>query len=449
MNQAFQAAQERSRVPGSAVLNAWRTEHGPETSRAGKLSNENGSRSNLTIEELSSLLTSGGASKAGPTVSEASAMRVSVVYACVALIAGAVSTLPVPVYARTATGREVVDHPYFWLLNEQPEDEISAAVFWEYMVTARLFYGDCFAEIVRPSFRSNRATGFRALHPMRVQPFRDTAGELYYRITPQVGAMYVLNPADIIHVPSMGYDKWRALSPSPITYAAKQSIGTLLATGDYNASFFSNGARPDFALKTKSALDDQQAQLLRSTWISRHGGANNAHLPAILTGGLEIEQLTLSPVDSKILEIANANLEEVCRVLGVPPFMVGSTEKTTSWGTGQENMGRGFVKYTLLRDLRKFEQEFNRKLWPVREKFFIAFDVSGIERGDLKSENEAFRIALGRAGEPGWMSQNEVRKVKLMPPIEGGDDVSRGVKPGGDSPPPEPEPEPSPEPKAE
>lgn len=440
MNQAFQQAQALAKTPGSAVLNAWRSEHGPESR---KLSNLNETRQNLTVDEITNLLSGGAPSNAGPLVTEATAMRVSAVYACVALIAGAISTLPMPVYERAGNDRKRADHPYFWLLNEQPNEDISAAVFWEYLVSARLFYGDGFAEIVRPSYRSTRILGFKAHHPLRVTPFRDTDGYLLYRITPLIGAQYVLDPADVIHIPSLGFDG--LTSPSPITYAAKQSIGTLLATAEYNARFFSNGARPDFALKTKSAMTDEQAKVLRATWMNRHAGAANSHLPAVLTGGLEIEQLTLSAVDSQILATASWNLEEVCRVLGVPPFMVGSTEKSTSWGTGQENMSRGFVKYTLLRDLRKIEQEFNRKMWPVREKFFVEFDVSGIERGDLKSENEALRIALGRAGEPGWMSINDVRHIKLLPPVADGDEISKGIKPGEKMPTPAPDAKPEPQ----
>lgn len=386
---------------------------------------ENTLRPSLTVDEISNLLTSGASSHAGPVVTEATAMRVSGVYACVALVAGAISTLSLPVYERTATSRARVDHPYFWLLNEQPDPGYSAAVFWEYMESSRMFYGDCFAEIMRPSFRSSRVSGFKAHHPLRVNPFRDAAGEVFYRVTPIVGAQYVLSPADIIHVPSLGFDG--LTSPSPITYAAKQAIGTSLATGEYNAKFFSNGARPDFALKTAANMSEEQAKMLRNTWGSRHQGAGNSHLPAILTGGLDIAQLSMSAADSQILQTAGWNLEEICRVLGVPPFMVGSTEKTTSWGSGVANMGQGFVKFTLLRTLRKYEQEFNRKLWPIREKHFVEFDVSGIERGDLKSENEALRIALGRAGEPGWMTQNEVRKLKLLPPIDGGDEVTKGL----------------------
>lgn len=385
-----------------------------------------GDRNNLTVQELVNMIDGGYTSSSGAIVSEATAMRVSAVYACVALIAGAISTMPLTVYQRTKTGREAVDHPYWWILNEQPNTEISAAVFWEYMVSARLFYGDCYAEIMRPSYRSSNVSGLKAHHPLRVQPFRDSAGDLWYRISPLVGAQYVLSPSDVLHIPSLGYDG--VTSPSPITYAAQQSVGTSLSTAEYNAKFFANGARPDFVLQTDGTLNKEQAEMIRSTWMARHGGASNSHMPAVLTGGLKANALTLNAVDSQILQTASWNLEEVCRILGVPPFMVGSTEKSTSWGTGQENMGRGFVKYTLLRDLVKIQKEINRKFWPTRETYFVEFDVSGIEKGDLKSENEAMRVALGRAGEPGWMTVNEVRHAKLLKPIEGGDVIYDPMK---------------------
>ena len=55
-------------------------------------------------------------------------------------------------------------------------------------------------------------------------------------------------------------------------------------------------------------------------------------------------------------------VEDVARIYGVPPFMIGHTANTSSWGTGVEAMGIGFVKYTLQRHLVKIEQELNRKL---------------------------------------------------------------------------------------
>ena len=408
MNQTAWYNESRVSQPGSVILNAW---------RAGRVQAAGAAQQNLTGQELANLI-GGGCSVGGPSVNETTAMRVSAVYACVALIAGAISTLPMPVYARSVEGREKVDHPYFWLLNESPNDDISAAVFWEYLVSSRLFYGDCFAEILRPSFASSSVTGFLPHHPNRVQPFRDTAGNLFYRVTPLIGAPYTVHPSDMIHVPSLGFDGIR--SPSPITYAARQAVGTALSADEYNSRFFVNGARPDFAITMPGVMSKDQADMLRATWTEHHAGVAKSHMPAVLMGGLDIKQLSLSAVDSQILATSMFQVEQIARVLGVPPHMIGHTDKSTSWGAGVENMGRGFVKFTLKRDLVKFEQEFNRKLWPTRERLFVRFDLADIERGDLKSENEALRIALGRAGEPGWMTQDEVRKEKNMPP-KGGD----------------------------
>ena len=405
MTQATWYNAERVCQPGSVILNAWRQERV-----------QSSAQQNLTVQELANLI-GGAGGVSGPSVSETTAMRVSAVYACVALIAGAISTLPMPVYQRTVDGREMVEHSYFWLLNEEPNEDISAAVFWEYLVSSRLFYGDCFAEILRPSFRSSAVAGFLPHHPNRVQPFRDAEGRLFYRVTPLVGAQYTVHPSDMIHVPSLGFDGLR--SPSPITYAARQAVGTALSADEYNSRFFTNGARPDFALTTPGALSKDQADMIRATWSDNHSGVTKSHMPAILHGGLDIKQLSLSAADSQILATSMFQVEQIARVLGVPPHMIGHTDKSTSWGAGVENMGRGFVKFTLKRDLVKFEQEFNRKLWPIRERLFVRFDLADIERGDLKSENEALRIALGRAGEPGWMSQDEVRKVKNLAPKGG------------------------------
>ena len=129
--------------------------------------------------------------------------------------------------------------------------------------------------------------------------------------------------------------------------------------------------------------------------------------------------------DAQLIASRSFQVEEICRVFGVPPHMVGHTQNTTSWGSGVEQMSIGFVKYTMQRHLRAFEQEINYKLFKTARNF-VEFLTAGLERGDLKSRNEAYRIGLGRAGEPGWMTVNEVRALENMPPIEGGDKIASG-----------------------
>ncbi len=421
--------------PGSPILTQWRAAREAQrqvsgaVAGAGLVANDIGSSlatTSLTMEELSKLISSGSGLPGMPAVTEHSAMGVSAVYACVALIAGAIATLPLPVSRGAADGRERADHDYWWLLNESPLPDMCAATFWEYLLTSYLLYGDAFCEILRPGFGSARIIGLRPHHPDRITPFRELASQrLLYRVQPVgPGAQYVLDAADMLHVTGLGFDGLR--SCSPILYVARQTIRTALAANEYSSSFFANGARPDFALKVQGKLSTDQIEVLRKSWLAMHAGPSKSHTPAILSGGMEIEQLTMTHEDAQLLATRAFQIEEIARIFGVPPFMIGQTEKTTSWGSGVENMGRGFVKFTLQRHLIKFEQEINRKFWPSRERYFVEFTVAGLERGDLKSENEALRVALGRAGEPGWMTQNEVRRIKNLPPVDGGDALVNG-----------------------
>jgi HK97 family phage portal protein len=135
----------------------------------------------------------------------------------------------------------------------------------------------------------------------------------------------------------------------------------------------------------------------------------------ILSGGLEPAQLSINSKDAEILATRLFTVEEISRILGVPPHMIGHTDKQTSFGTGIEQQGIGFVRYTLQRHLTPLKQELNRKFWPMRERLFMEHVVEALERADLKTRYEAYRIAMGRAGEMPWMDANEVRRRENLP----------------------------------
>lgn len=388
---------------------------------------ENSSEFGLTPQQLFDRIGTG--SFTGQEINESTAMRVSAVYGCVSLISGAIASMSTPVYERTETGRKKSEgHEYWWLLNEQANSEVTASTMWTYLTSSLLFYGDAFLEIERFNLSSNRVKGFKLLHPQNVEPFRDTNGKLFYRITPQTSlsqaskAQYILDPADIIHVPSLGFNG--LTSVSPITWAARQSIGIALAAEEYSAKFFKNGAASDVAIKSAKSLTSDQAESIRTSYAARNAGKNNYHTPMVLSGGLEIEKLSINPEDAALISTREFSVEEICRVFRVPPHMVGHTSKTTSWGTGIEQQSIGFVKYTLLPLITAIQQEFNRKLWPIRQKYFIEFNTASLERGDIKTRYEAYRIMLGRAGERPVLSVNDVRRLENYEPIEGGDDMS-------------------------
>lgn len=403
----------------SRVLGSWVASREGAAGRAGiQAMGENSTTTNITGDTLAGILGYASRSASGVSVTPDAAMRVSTVYACVSKLAGAIASLPFAVYERTENAQAPADHPYWWLLNEQANPDMTASTAWKMLISAQLFYGDGFAELIRPNFASAKIIGWRPIHPMRVQPFRSDDDQVYYRIQPRRGAAYVRHADDMIHLKSLGYDDDTLVSPSPITLAAREAIGISIAAEGYSAKFFADGATFDYALKTASAMDTQQLKDLKESLIARSAGSRT---PLILSGGLEPAQLSVNSKDAEILATRLFGVEEICRIFGMPPHIVGHTEKNSSWGTGMAEQGGNFVRYALNDRLNDIKQEFNRKLWPIRQKYFVEHVTAALERGDLAARNEAYRISLGRAGEQSWQTINEIRRLENLPPIEGGD----------------------------
>lgn len=417
--------EERVKFPGSVVLTNWMAERAAQRQQFAPAPRAEGEYITMPdIRKGTELFEwlSGGMSGAGTAVTELTAMRVSAVYASINLIGGAIASLPLPIYERTLDGRQRAEHDIWWMLNEQPHPAWSAATFWEYMAASKLLLGDSFARILRASPMSPRIIGFEPLHKTRVTPHRIDDGRLGYVYQTLDGKSIALDQDDMLHIPGPGFDGLTGMSQ--IRHALRNPAGIALAADEYSAAFFKNGARPDFAIEVPGAVNSDQQDMIRRTWSDRHGGASNAHLPALMVGGAKVHELTMNAEDAQLIDTRRFQVEDIARIFGVPPHMIGHTDKTSSWGTGVEQMSIGFVKYTLQRHLVKFEQEINRKVWPTRSRYFVEFATAGLERGDYKSRNEGYRIALGRAGEPAWMTVNEVRKLENLAPVPNGDTLA-------------------------
>jgi HK97 family phage portal protein len=355
---------------------------------------------------------------------ELTALTISAVYASINLIAGAISALPVCVYSRVAETGELTRLPsddLHWVLNEQMTPRWSAASGWEFLVQSLLMHGDAFARIIR---RGPMVVGIEPIHPLRVyvMPNEDATRLIYVidpdPLFPKGTQRAVLDQDDVIHVAGFGFNGYRGLSP--LRHALRMSGAVSLATQDYAARFFANSARPDVYFHTEQKLGPDTVDKLREQISDRHQGTHNAHKPIVLTNGLDAKTLTMPIEDIQLLQLRQFQIEEIARIYGIPPFMIGHNEKTTSWGSGVEAMGTGFVRYTLRQHLNKFQNELNRKLFRTAARV-AEFDTWDLERADLSTMLTAFRTALGRAGERPMMSVNEVRHFLRMGKSDGGD----------------------------
>lgn len=355
-------------------------------------------------------------------ITEQSALRVTAVSSCVKLVAGAIASLPMHVYNRAPDGdlTRDINSDLWWILNEQFCPRWSASAGWSFLVASMLLHGDGFAEIKRS--RANKITGIVPIHPNRVRVICTPDGmRLVYEIKPDptiespssdVSAMRVLDQDDVLHVPGFGFNGIRGMSALRFSLATSGKLA--VDAQNFSQRFLENMARPDYALKTEKRLSDDQYDRLMASVEQRHGGPYNAGKPMLLEGGLDLKTLTMPLEEMQLLETRKFQVEEIARAFGVQPFMIGHTEKTSSWGTGVESMGAGFVRYTLRDHLNTFQNEMNRKFFASADKC-AEFDTAELERADTAAMYNAVRVALGRAGEPAFMTLEEARTMLRLP----------------------------------
>jgi HK97 family phage portal protein len=366
-----------------------------------------------------------GAGTGLPVVNEQTAQSITAVNACVKLLAGAVASLPMNIYTmdfRNGAKTQVWGDDLWWILNEQFHPRWAACAGWDFMMRSRLFHGDAFAVIER-----NRAGAVTALRPVsksRVVIYEMENDRTVYAIYPETKSVNVeveyYDQDDMLHVPGDGYDG--IASPSVLQFELRSAGATALAAQDQAGRFYANGMMPGIVITSPDKPQPDIVQKMREQLADAYGGVKNFHRPLLLHGGMDAKELTVTPEDAQLLESRKFQVEEIARIYGVPPFMIGHNEKTTSWGSGVEAMGSGFVRYTLRKHLHAFTNEFNRKIFK-RGNRFCEFDTSELERPSFKEFMDALRTGVGRAGERPIMTQNEARGRFNLPPVPGGDEV--------------------------
>jgi HK97 family phage portal protein len=159
----------------------------------------------------------------------------------------------------------------------------------------------------------------------------------------------------------------------------------------------------------------------------------------ILEEGGKLDDGLMSAQDAQFLETRKFERSDIAMFFGVPPHMIGDTEKSTSWGTGIEQQGTGFVQYTGIDWFTMWEQALARDCLTDVDRaagVFIKIDARGLMRGDFKARSEAYARALGSGGQEPWMEVNEVRSLEDLEPVTWGDGrptpSSSPQKPGAD-----------------
>lgn len=349
-------------------------------------------------------------SATGVRVDERNALNSVAVFACVRILSETLASVPLPLYRRMTvrSKRRAYEHPLYSLLHDAPNPEMSSFNFREALMSHLVLWGNAYAEI---DWNMNKGRP-RALWPLLPNKMRvkREKGDLYYYYRLPDGQEKIFPAINIFHIPGLGFDGLIGYSP---IHMAREAIGLSLATEEFGARFFGNGARPGGVLEHPGKLGTPAQDNLRKSWSEMHQGLSNQHRIAILEEGMKYHQIGIPPEDAQFLETRKFQRSEIASFFHIPPHMIGDLEHATF--SNIEHQAIEFVVYTMRPWFVRWEQVISKKLLFPNERrdYFAEFLIDGLLRGDVESRYKAYSV--GRQW--GWLSANDVRELENMEPL--------------------------------
>lgn len=351
------------------------------------------------------------------SINDAAVMGLAAAWACVNLLAGTQASLPLFVFRNVNGQREIApDHPLYRVLHDSPNADQTALDYWEFATACIELKGNSYSEIERRGDGSVIALDV-PIAPDLVQVRRIPGGALEYRVTDNNGKQRIIPQERMFHVRGFGGSPLGGLSTLAFGRAAFLSA---LSVERAASQTFRQGARSIGAFVSDKQLNSEQMKQADELVTEKYQAAVSQGRPLILNNGFQWHALSINPDDAQMLESRAFSVEEICRFFGVPPFMIGHTEKSTSWGTGLEQQTLGFQKFTLRRRLKRIEMALEKQLLTPADRaqgVTIEFNLEGLLRADTAARATFYKDMTGI----GAMTINEVRGLENLPPVEGGD----------------------------
>lgn len=347
---------------------------------------------------------SGNMTWSGADVSQRSSLQISAVFACVRLLADTVSTLPADTYTRVGDERRLYPSPA-WVT--EPDVGVTRQDFLQQVVTSMLLDGNAFVQVLRGG---NGVAALVVLDPTRVEVRRNRENRRPEYVIDQ-GQM-ILPAADVLHITDLRRPgDLRGMSR---VTELRQSLGLARALDEFAARFFGNGSTTTGLIEYPGNLTEEQARDLVDGFESAHKGLRRAHRPGVLSGGATFKKTGVDPESAQMLGSRQMSVEEIARIFGVPPHMIGlTTPGAMSYASVEQNAIQ-FVTHTLRPLVTKIESALSRLL---PGESFLRFNMDGLLRGDSISRAQYHSTAL----QAGWETVNDVRRIEDLPPVEGGD----------------------------
>ena len=358
-------------------------------------------------------------------VTVGTAMQVAAVFACVRVLSTSQAMLPLALYKREGTRRNLVDDHAVARVLRRPNRWQTPLEFETMMAAHKHLRGNAYAYVSRLGLEVRELI---PLNPDSITVEQTSNLDVIYRQRLRNGSERVYSRTDIHHRRGLTMDGLTGLSPIA---AAKQAIGLAIQTEKHGGKLFTNAAKPSGVLKSPKPLSVEAAQRLKDSFQDTYGGNDNAYRTIVLEDGLEWQQVGMNATDSQFLESRKFQRNEIAMFYGVPPHMIGDIDRGTSWGSGIEQQGLGFLVHTLQPHLVNDQQALARDLLSEKDSrsHSIVHDPSILTRAQFLTRQQGLEIQLRN----GVINPNEWRQIEGLNPRddEAGDDYAKAQAGGG------------------
>lgn len=368
----------------------------------------------LTYDQVADLIDGAGASMfAGVTVNAKTALQVSTVLACVKVIADGCATPKLHVYREDSDGRrsKATNLPEYRLLARRPNEWQTSLEWRRQMTIHAALTGTGLSIKVRGDDR--RVRELIPVQPGSWTVTRTSRYELVYRCWDQFGLIGEFSPDDVFLLNGIQWDWAESLNAVALARAA---IGLAMVTEQSQAAMHENGLRPSGTYSVEGSLNEEQHGRL-TKWIKSQVGARNAGTPLILDRAAKWMSTAISGVDAQHVETRRLQIEEICRIYGVFPIMVGHSDKSATFASS-EAFFAAHVKHTLAPWHEAWTQRFDEMLLDGTGPLFAEFDTRYMTEGSMVARAQWARTMT----EMGIYTRNEIRDEEGKDPLPGLDE---------------------------
>lgn len=347
-------------------------------------------------------------------VSVQEALRLPAVWQCLNIRAETIGTLPL--HLRDDKKNIVRDHPLYNVLHRSPNADMTAAEYWS-LVTAQVDMLGNAVSIIERGMQKKVIALVPVVDPDACQFQYNKSGS---RKTWKIGADEHSDD-DILHMRGFtmngGWGEGRLSAGRAILAAqlsANRSAMRAFRQGLKIGGFLLNERQAD--------LTNEQVQDLKKT-LSEYAKPENAGRWLTLLRGLKPiagTDFAVKPADAQLLESRYFGIEEICRLFGVPPPLVGHTSKSSTWPSSLELLNLHLATYSLQPTIVRYEQRIDKKLLTPTELaqgLEAKYSMQALLRGDTKTRQAFYASAL----QNGYYSRDEVRDLEDRGKIPGGD----------------------------